>query len=496
VELPFTIVFEPPSQRELRALLRMRGTWVAGLIVALAIGSLLVALHVSRAEAVASGTSVPLTLSSRPAGATVWLDGRERGRTSLVVPVELGTHTVTLKTQAGLDAQYSVEVGGEGAALDALLWRRQPALMRLRPPIPGTVLSEVRFLENGQLVLSSVVSAGRQLQAWRLEPARGALEPLVTDASGTRLAVAADGQHLAYLGYPIGPPGPGVAVAGRSTELPSVVWIHADGRLAPTGAWRPPLTPGEQLLDASWSPRADGLLTLTGTVLADASMRTRVWYVDGDGRTARELLALPAEVVAGSHVWSPDGRRVVFQARSGAVQALCLLELDGGFRYLADLVDRADQVGSLTAPGLAHPAVAWSADSQWVLFVAPRQRPPGQVASWLQSDPRRALYVASSADVAPVMLGLTDVDRAVWREDGQILGLGRLGTDGALDLRVLGPARGEATRTGEHLLELPLRPGVSYAATWDLGHAQLLIASPASAGGVDYWLAMLGLEGE
>jgi hypothetical protein len=225
-------------------------------------------------------------------------------------------------------------------------------------------------------------------------------------------------------------------------------------------------------------------------------MRTRVWYLDGDGRAARELLTLPAEVVAGSHVWSPDGRRVVFQARSGAVQALCLLELDGGFRYLADLVDRVDQVGGPTAPGLAQPAVAWSADSQGVLFVAPRQRPPGQVASWLQSDPRRALYVASSADTAPVLLGPTEVDRAVWREDGQILGLGRLGTDGALDLRVLGAVSDGATRTNQHLLELPLRPGASYAATWDLTHAQLLIASPARAGGVDYWLAMLGLEDE
>jgi hypothetical protein len=275
-----------------------------------------------------------------------------------------------------------------------------------------------------------------------------------------------------------------------------VVWIHADGRSAPTGAWRPPLGPGEQLLDASWSPRADGLLTLTGTVLADGSMRTRLWYLDADGPAARELLTLPAEVVAGSHVWSPDGRRVVFQARSGAVQALCLLELDGGFRYLADLVDRADQVGGLTPPGPVPPAVAWSADSQGVLFVAPRQRPPGQVASWLQSDPRRALYLASSADVAPVLLGVTEVDRAAWREDGQILGLGRQGSDGALDLRVLGPASGSPTPTGQHLLELPLRPGVSYAATWDLGHAQLLIASPAAAGGVDYWLALLGLEGE
>src|SRR3977135_1651874 len=83
VELPFTIVFEPPSQKELRAVLRMRGIWVAGLIVALAIGTLLVVTGVGRADAVASSGPAPVQLTSRPAGAQVWLDGRESGHTPL-----------------------------------------------------------------------------------------------------------------------------------------------------------------------------------------------------------------------------------------------------------------------------------------------------------------------------------------------------------------------------------------------------------------------------
>ena len=51
MELPFTIVFEPPSRSELRALLRMRGHWVAGLIVALTIGTAYILANSARADA-------------------------------------------------------------------------------------------------------------------------------------------------------------------------------------------------------------------------------------------------------------------------------------------------------------------------------------------------------------------------------------------------------------------------------------------------------------
>jgi hypothetical protein len=161
------------------------------------------------------------------------------------------------------------------------------------------------------------------------------------------------------------------------------------------------------------------------------------------------------------------------------------VDLEGGFRYLADL-DPA------VAGPLAYPAASWSADSQRLLFVAPRQRPPAPTLGWsLQPDARLALYVATSVDTAPLLLGDTDVDRATWREDGQMLGLGRGGGDGTLALRLLSGANG----TSQQLLQLPLKPLSRYAAAWDVGHARLLIASSAGSGAVDYWLALLGLEG-
>src|SRR4030088_26951 len=118
MELPFTVVFEPPSQEELRDVLRMRGTWVAGLIVVLAIGTGVLLWNVARADAGGSGTVVPLQLASQPAGAGIWLDGRERGRTPLDVLVDPGPHQVVLKGPDAMDGQYAVQVGADGAALD------------------------------------------------------------------------------------------------------------------------------------------------------------------------------------------------------------------------------------------------------------------------------------------------------------------------------------------------------------------------------------------
>src|SRR5258708_18777890 len=106
----------------------------------------------------------------------------------------------------------------------------------------------------------------------------------------------------------------------------------------------------------------------------------------------------------------------------------------------------------------------WSADSERLLFVAPRQRPPGSSAGWLQPpDPSRTLYVANLIDPTPLAIGDTTVDMAAWREDGQILGLGRAGSNGALDIRLM-----DGAPAGQHVLELPLRPSAAYATAWGL----------------------------
>lgn len=484
MELPFTVVFEPPSRTELRALLRMRRTWAAGVLVVLAIGTAVLVAGAGHTDAVAAGAGVPLELTSRPAGAGVWLDGHEQGRTPLTLEVQSGQHSVLLKARDAVDGQYAVQVGGEGAALEAVLWRRQPTLEHVRPSLPGATLADVRLLADGELALSIAVPPGRQLQAWRLDPQTGALELVLTDISGTRLRVAPDAQRVAFVGFDVGPSSPGAEPSAAASGRASVLWLTSGEHPGSTTGWRPSLGPGEQLVDVSWSPSADRLLVVSRQDLAGGATSSRVWIVGADGQGGRNVLSVPSEIAPGSAVWSPDGRHVALLAHAGMVNALCLIDLDGGFRYVADLEPSA-------GPPPAYLPATWAADGGQLLFVAPHQHAPGVPFGWLQPDRQRALYVASAADPMPRLLSDTDLDFATWREDGQLVGLGRVGTNGALAMRLL-----DGSASTQRLIELPLRPAATYAAVWDLARARLVLASPTPSGGVDYWLAAFGLEGQ
>jgi hypothetical protein len=486
VELPFTIVFEPPSRSELRALLRMRGRWVAGSIIPLTIGTAYLLANVAQADVGAHAAGVPLAVSSQPSGALMWLDGQERGSTPSLMNVAPGTHTLRLETRDALESQYAVQVGAEGAALDAQLWRRQPRLTRLRAALPGASLDEVSLLEDGQLGLSIGLAPGQQLQAWRLDPRDGALEPLLTNAAGARLAFAADGQHLAYIGPDMGPPPPRSVTFGESEQPGSVAWLSGgDHATAPSVGWRAPLEPYERLVDVSWSPRADRLLVVSKQTLAGVGARSRAWLIDADAQHVQPLLSLPSGILPGSELWSPDGRAVAFVAHAGAVNALCLLQVDGAFHYLADLDESA-------TPLLTYPPMAWSVDGQRLVFVAPHQRPPGAPIGWFQTNPAHALYLATFDRPTPLAIGDTDVTLATWREDGQLLGVARAGAEGPLNVRLLNSSGGAS----QQLVELPLRPTGQYAATWDLRRARLLVATQTSSGALDYWLVHLGFEGD
>ena len=67
------------------------------------------------------------------------------------------------------DAHHSIctSARGERSALEAVLWRRQPELVRVRPALPGAALTDVRLLADGELVLSIAVPPGHQMQALR-----------------------------------------------------------------------------------------------------------------------------------------------------------------------------------------------------------------------------------------------------------------------------------------------------------------------------------------
>ena len=483
MELPFTIVFEPPSWEELRALLRMRGHWVAGSIVALTIGTIYLLANVAHADAVAATAVVPFIVTSRPPGARIWLDGRESGATPRDLPVSPGPHSVRLKAEGALETVYALDVSETQRAFDAVLWRGQPAVTRLRATLPGATLMDARLLSDGSIGLSIGLPPGPELQGWRLDPRTGGVTSVLTNVAGERLTFSPDGRYLAYLGTEIGPPRASSAAASSSHPSASMLWFAStDGSPPPAYAWRAPLESNEQLVDASWSPAADRLVVFSHQDLTGGAERSRAWLLAADGSAAQPVLNLPSGVLPGSVAWSPDGRAMSFVAHAGKLNALCMLRTDGSFAYVADL-------DPSSGGPLEFPVAAWSADGERLAFVAPHQHPPGSTLSLLQSDPEHAVYVAGIDEPTPRLLSETTSDLVTWREDGQLLVVGRPAPDGPLSIRLMDPVGGS-----QHLVDMPLKAPGRYAAVWDLSRATVLIAAQNAGGALEFSLVRLGAE--
>jgi hypothetical protein len=455
---------------------------VAAVALSLAAGAVIALTAIGRSEAAASAPLVSVDITSSPPAARVSIDGQEAGSTPLATSLASGPHVVAFKIAGAVETTYTLRADTERAMLHAALWRRQPVVSRLRSTLPGAMLSGARLLDDGRVALAISLPSGRQLQAWRLDPVTSAVEPLLEGVMGTRVAVSPDARQVALLGNEIGPPLRAGDAVDEEGARSNVAWIFDAGATASARGWRAPLARGESLVDVTWSPRADRWLVIGTQQQSGRAAASRLWFVDPTTLEWSEAVQLPSGVVPGSAVWSPDGLHVAFAAHAAGVNALCLLDVGGGFRYVADLDPATDP------PGV--PPAAWSADSQRLLFVAPRQRFPGEPVTWLQpAIPPRVLYVANLADARPTELGDTTIDSAAWREDGQIVGLGRLGSDGLLDLRLMnGPP------AGQHLVQLPVKPPAAYAAVWDVPRARVLIATQTTDNVPEFWLVRLGWD--
>src|SRR5437867_6083696 len=75
-----------------------------------------------------------------------------------------------------------------------------------------------------------------------------------------------------------------------------------------------PLDRGERLLDVSWAPTGEAVLLLSKRPVAGGT-RFHLRFVATSGE-ARDLADLPAQPVAGSWIWAPDGHAVAFLVRS------------------------------------------------------------------------------------------------------------------------------------------------------------------------------------
>jgi len=401
---------------------------------------------------------VSVRVVSRPAGATVLLNHRELGHTPATVSVAR-EDLLVLHRDGFLDAF----VPASGPSLDIPLWRAQPDVRRLRPPVPGVSITSADFLPDGRVALAVELPPNGERQAWAYDP------------------TAARTDRLGGIDAPGAAPS-GVAIAPNATHTAAIV--HLDGldgaaadqlTLDGPGGSRQPLSSihvGERLLDASWSPQSDGVLAVSRRQIPGGT-RFHLRFVGIDGQV-RDIAELPGEPVTGSWVWAPEGGSVAFLVHSSTTSLVALDLTTGELRYLDDV--GAD---ALPSSGAIAPA-AWEPSGD-LLYAGPasRYQSSGSTGPVLFRVAPRRTDAHRVADVQPVW-------GPIVRDDGIVLTLAR----GDNDLLVLRPL----DQDGRVLAEQRLGVQVSgaFAARWDLVHQQLLIVRGAPSGGVDVQLVRFG----
>jgi hypothetical protein len=292
----------------------------------------------------ATGASdlAPLVVVSQPAGAEVFAGNREVGYTPASVDVVRGSMLV-LREAGFLDTFVSVRT----PTVDVELWRAQPDVQYVRPPIPGTSIAAADFLPDGRVALAVDVPPGGERQAWAYDPgvARAArLGRVATPGAAipSAVAIAPDAVHIANI----------VHLDGLDNAPADQLTI--DG---PDGSQQPldSLALGERLLDASWCPRSDGVLVLSRRQIA-GGVRYQIRFAATDGQV-RDLVQLPGEPVAGGWVWAADGNSVAFLVHTTATSSLVSLDLSTGeLRYRDDLSTDALPVSGAIAPAVWTPS--------------------------------------------------------------------------------------------------------------------------------------------
>jgi len=409
-----------------------------------------------------------LQVSSVPIGASIEVDGRAYGRTPATIRLPAGERRVTLRLDSHADTTYRIQARrNETTTLDAELWLQTPRIQRLRPTLPGATIADARFLADGRVTFMLALP-GDERQLWLLG-ADDLPHRLGPSEGRGALAASPDGQRVAYLAR-------SERTDGRLDEL---------GLVAPDGVsterrYQLPGT-GERLIDLSWAPDGERLLLVGHEQRTDGSVRSQLRVAGAQEDEPRLLLSFPGEVIPSSYTWRPDGVQLAFLTRSDRLIALCLLDVrTGEFRYLADL-SKDD------SPPLPVAPVAWSPDGRRLVYAAPAQGPTAPALWPFGPKPPPTLFTAEAHTAVSQPLANATGQSPAWRRDGSVVALARPNGSGPLVLRIVDP-QGES-RDAE---PLPLEAANTFAARWDLAHAQAIVAvrSTNGFGGsqTDHWL--------
>jgi hypothetical protein len=129
MELP-VVVFEPPTRADLGRALASPRAWLLGLLLLGAAAAGIRWLARPAGPTVAEGES-PLRVETAPPGATIVVDGRERGRTPATVGVAPGGHELLVRRDGALDERRQVPLAS-GSQVRTRLWRAAPVTKVVR----------------------------------------------------------------------------------------------------------------------------------------------------------------------------------------------------------------------------------------------------------------------------------------------------------------------------------------------------------------------------
>jgi hypothetical protein len=288
---------EPVLPRVLRVPLPLALAGAVGVVCVALVAAVVMALRpvgtgllpIAESGANSASNLGPMVVVSNPDGAEIRVDNRELGRTPATVNVPRDS-VLVLRSIGFLDS--FVSAGTQN--VNAELWRAQPDMRHVRPPTPGTSIASADFLPDGRVALSVELPPGGERQAWAYNPVAARAVRLGRVATPgaplpSRVAIAPDAVHTANIVYLDGL---------DNTPADQLNVDGPDGSQQPLGS----VAVGERLLDATWSPRSDGVLVLSRRQLAGAA-RYRLRFARTDGQV-RNVAELPGEPVAGSWVWA------------------------------------------------------------------------------------------------------------------------------------------------------------------------------------------------
>ena len=261
----------------------------------------------------------PFTWTACPLTQTYWSTVLAEARRHWSPRLYLARTPFPSNTPTRFQVTQTLDVPETGTSASIRLWQQRPGVLPLPSVYPGAVLTDARFLSDGQVVLiiGLPASPGGSNQTtlvhevWRLDPSTAQLSHVALTGMDLRspvVALAPDGEQLAYVtagSFTFAPSN----VSPRPDDSADAVWlVPLDGSRAPRRLWTvdAPVNQGfgvgaERIVDLVWTPDSTRLVAISR--LGGTPTRTRLSLItvasqdESDAASpSSQLVLLPADI--------------------------------------------------------------------------------------------------------------------------------------------------------------------------------------------------------